>query len=87
MVWREERLAVILRIRIRFYLSEAIRVEVHIDIRAKSLVHRAQLLRDKPGAVGAEALIVDLKAELAGAEGSETQEEHRAEHLQAGLTD
>ena len=57
-------MAVILRIRIRFYLSEAIRVEVHIDIRAESLVHRTQLVSDKPGAVRAEALIVNIKAEL-----------------------
>ena len=52
------------RIRIRSYLSEPIRVEVHSDIRAKSLVHRAQLLGDKPGAVRTETLIVDIQAEL-----------------------
>ena len=70
------------RIRIRSYLSEPIRVEVHRDIRAKSLVHRAQLLGDKPGAVRTETLVVDIQAELGGAERSQTEENHGAQHCQ-----
>ena len=61
--------------KISFYLSEPIGVEVHSDIGAKGLVHRAQLLGDKPGAVWAEALVVDIQAQLGRAERGQTEEE------------
>ena len=70
--------------KISLYLGEPVGVEVDIDIRAKSLVHRAQLLGDEPGAVRAEAFVVDIQAELGGAERGHTQEEQGAQHLQAG---